>query len=175
MPAGEQAIRAKQTRLETCYRKIREYEAEISTINKSLLKMRDKGFCVYMALVEGTAVYVGEGLQDRWKHCLSGASSCAELNRDYYQGKPMEVYIISEGITKEEAQQLEDEIVYNLRPKYNRRIPYGDGITHYEASEYFWMVHGGYLVATANIDTPEILGQFQELRKQKMKRLTSES
>lgn len=72
---------------------------------------------VYLVRVNGSIKYVGKGSGDRWRHSTSGASSVPYLNRDYWQGSSMEVYIVTDLHikTSTDAHQLEREIITTLK------------------------------------------------------------
>lgn len=80
-------------------------------------------YYVYLCYVEGVVKYVGMGKEERYKHCTSGTSSCGELNRDFFQGKKMEVVIIHNFMNKNEAAYKEAEVIesYPFDQLYNKQ------------------------------------------------------
>lgn len=71
---------------------------------------------VYFCYVDNILRYVGEGKKDRWKHCVSGKSSCALLNKSYFCGCQMIVQVVHTGISKEEAVLLEKRYIEQHKP-----------------------------------------------------------
>ena len=47
--------------------------------------------------------YVGKGTGDRFKHCNSGKSTCALLNRDYFNDCKFNIVIYKDGLTEKDA------------------------------------------------------------------------
>lgn len=64
---------------------------------------------VYAVKVDGQTKYIGMGCGNRFKHALSGKSSCVGLNRDYFAGKKIQVMEVQSGLSKQEAVALEKE------------------------------------------------------------------
>lgn len=64
---------------------------------------------VYFCYVDGVLRYIGEGKGDRWKHCNSGKSSCALLNKYHFSDCKIDVVKVHEGLSKEDALLLERE------------------------------------------------------------------
>lgn len=82
-------------------------------------------YYVYACYVEGDLKYVGMGQGLRYRHCNSGSSSCAELNRDFYEGKNIEVKKLHISKTKQEAEQLEEDLIRdNFDNLYNKLVKY---------------------------------------------------
>lgn len=82
-------------------------------------------YYVYTCHVEGELKYVGMGQGLRYRHCNSGSSSCAELNKDFYEGKKIEVKKIHISKSKQEAEQLEEDLIRaNFDILYNKVIKY---------------------------------------------------
>ena len=50
---------------------------------KPLSDKHQRIYYVYVCKVDGVPKYVGMGKGGRWKHCVSGKSSCSELNRNF--------------------------------------------------------------------------------------------
>lgn len=76
--------------------------------------MSSNKYYVYVCKVDGEIKYVGMGSGLRYKHCTSGTSSCAELNRDYFEGKELKVEKLYKKLTKEEAERIEEEMISEL-------------------------------------------------------------
>lgn len=82
-----------------------------------------KDYYIYTCIVDGTVRYIGKGRNNRWKHCVSGTSSCAYLNRDFFLGKTLEVWI-SEYFPEKVALDIEASLVVSNRLQiYNKSIP----------------------------------------------------
>lgn len=111
-------------------------------VRKGFTEMQDKGFStkkgsstllspsdqrvyyVYICYVDSEPKYIGMGKGKRYLHCVSGKSSCSELNRDFHAGKSLVVEKIEEELTQQEASALEVELIfeysdYNL---YNKQV-----------------------------------------------------
>lgn len=76
-------------------------------------------FYVYECRVDGVLRYVGMGKGNRYKHCMSGKSSCSELNRDFHEGKEITVIKVKEKMTKFDALMHEFELIMNNEGLYN--------------------------------------------------------
>jgi hypothetical protein len=82
-----------------------------------------KDYYLYVCIVDGTLRYVGKGRNNRWKHCVSGTSSCAYLNRDFFLGKTLEVWV-SEYLPEKIALSTEANLLVSNRLQiYNKSIP----------------------------------------------------
>jgi len=82
-------------------------------------------YYVYECYVNDELKYVGMGQGLRYRHCYSGSSSCAELNKDFYEGKKIEVKKVQKALTKMEAENLEEELIrLNFENLYNKVIKY---------------------------------------------------
>lgn len=85
--------------------------------------MSSKKFYVYACKVDGVVRYIGMGSGTRYKHCLSGTSSCAELNRDFFEGRTLEVEKVKKGLTKQEAEELEESMISDqFEALYNKVV-----------------------------------------------------
>lgn len=103
----------------------------LEELTKPLSEKHQNIYYVYQAFVDGELKYIGKGKGKRYLHCLSGASSCPELNRDFHSGKKIEVIKYKEGIPESEAEGLEmllidqhkDNGIYNKRftPDYSSK------------------------------------------------------
>ena len=76
-------------------------------------------YYVYGCYVEGVLKYIGKGKGDRWKHCIGGTSTVKELNKDYFLGKFMEVKILFDNLSEEDALILEKEHIRSNQFLYN--------------------------------------------------------
>lgn len=80
-------------------------------------------YYVYVCYVNNEVKYVGMGKDERYKHCTSGTSSCADLNRDFFTGKDLRVEIIYNSMTRNEAAYKEAEVIaqYDFSQLYNKQ------------------------------------------------------
>lgn len=83
-------------------------------------------YYTYIVVSDSEPRYVGKGSKERWRHAVGGASTCRNLNKDYFDGKHLEVYIHSVHEKSEEALETESFLIdylnkmgYNL---YNQKI-----------------------------------------------------
>ena len=80
-------------------------------------------YYVYICYVENAIRYVGMGKGNRYKHCVSGKSSCSELNKDFHAGKNMRVEIFKDSLTENDARLLEAYLVeQNIEGLYNKVV-----------------------------------------------------
>ncbi len=78
-------------------------------------------YYVYKVYVEGTLRYVGKGKGMRYKHAVSGRSSSVQLNRDYLEGKGIQVKLFKWGLSSENALKEEDKLISeNFDSLYNK-------------------------------------------------------
>lgn len=92
---------------------------------EEFIELKTKVYYVYHCFVDGNLRYIGMGKGDRYKHCNSGKSSCAELNRDFLEDRKIDVQIIAKGLSKDEAVWTEiseinsnkDKGIYNKHSK----------------------------------------------------------
>lgn len=76
---------------------------------------------VYVAYdINGLCMYVGEGKPDRWKHLVSGISHVYEANRWHFDNRKLDIKIVAEGLSKEDAVKLEAEKIKELYPAWNK-------------------------------------------------------
>ena len=78
-------------------------------------------YYVYGCYVDRVLKYIGKGKGDRWKHCTSGNSSCKELNRDFFLGKSMNVEILYDNLSEDEALKLEKLLLSVGNSLYNKQ------------------------------------------------------
>lgn len=82
---------------------------------------------VYECYVDGELKYIGMGKGGRYKHCTSGTSSCSELNRDFHEGRQMEVKIVHKGLTEMKAKEIEASLIRdNFDSLYNKVIMWNE-------------------------------------------------
>ena len=82
-------------------------------------------YYVYACYVDDELKYIGMGQGLRYRHCYSGSSSCAELNKDFYEGKKLEVKKLHKNLTKEQADEIEEGLIRdNFESLYNKVIKY---------------------------------------------------
>lgn len=108
-------------------RMITDAHTAIQYNKEKILSLQGKTYYVYFVFVNGTLRYIGKGKKDRYKHPVSGASSCAELNRDHFAGKCVEVRLAARNLTESEALLKEGEYLYSFNDGegnlYNKDIP----------------------------------------------------
>ena len=71
-------------------------------------------YYVYVCYVNKVAKYVGMGKGSRFKHCISGKSSCANLNRDFFNEDEMDTVIVESGLTRADALLRESFLIYEI-------------------------------------------------------------
>lgn len=87
-----------------------------------LVQYYPKGHYVYIAHIDGTPYYIGSGKQDRYQHCVNGRSSSFLLNQHYFTSPiRLSVKIYSEGLDRQEALNLEFDLIQEHNPPYNLR------------------------------------------------------
>jgi hypothetical protein len=80
-----------------------------------------KGFSyVYMVHFQSELLYIGKGKGLRYLHTVRGTSHVRELNELHFQGLKVDVSIYKDGISNMEAEILENKLISELLPKYNR-------------------------------------------------------
>lgn len=81
-------------------------------------------YYVYIACgLEGEVLYVGQGKGSRWQHCVSGASSNADINRYYFQngeGDCIKVKIPARFKSKQRAIKREEQLIEKHLPLCNK-------------------------------------------------------
>lgn len=91
---------------------------------KDIKTMCEK-YYVYGCYVDGKLKYVGMGSRDRYKHCISGKSSCSELNRDFHEGKTLYVDFFQKNMNRVDAMHLENKLILeNLEALYNKKVDF---------------------------------------------------
>lgn len=82
-------------------------------------------YYVYTATVDGILRYIGKGKGNRIDHCTSGKSTCALLNRDWWEGYHFIVEKVAENLTDQEAVELERKLINENKHKlelYNQEV-----------------------------------------------------
>ena len=74
-----------------------------------------ENFYVYLCFVDNVIRYVGKGTKDRFKHCNSGKSTCALLNRDYFEGKQIDTIFYKQNMTESDALELEKSLIQEYK------------------------------------------------------------
>lgn len=84
-------------------------------------------YYVYVCKLDGKVVYVGKGTRDRLNHCLSGKSSCPELNVFVKTGRDLVVEKIADNLTEEMATYLEESYIIAMISSganlFNKSLP----------------------------------------------------
>lgn len=73
---------------------------------------------------DGMVLYVGQGKVDRHKHLSSGVSHVYEANRWHHNNKFFSTEVVALMETKKEAEEVEDRLIAELRPCWNKVSPY---------------------------------------------------
>lgn len=83
-------------------------------------------YYVYQVFVEDQLRYIGKGKGNRIDHCLSGKSSCSELNRDFHAGKKIVVNKYEDNLLESDAELIESRLISTNLGKglYNKRVTY---------------------------------------------------
>lgn len=71
-------------------------------------------YYVYGAYVDGVLKYVGKGYGNRYKHCMSGKSTCEELNAAYRSGCIIDVQLLHGNLSESEAFTKENEEIEKI-------------------------------------------------------------
>lgn len=79
------------------------------------------GYYVYCAVIDQDIVYIGKGKDYRYEHPYSGCSHVYEMNKLHFQGVDIDVFILYDGLSDEEAKRLEQQETVRVRPRYNIR------------------------------------------------------
>lgn len=81
-------------------------------------------YYVYIAYgLNGEVLYVGQGKGTRWQHCVSGASSNADINRYYFnngEGDCIKVKILKRFRSKQRALKREAQLIEKYLPPCNK-------------------------------------------------------
>lgn len=84
------------------------------------MTQKKKFFEVYVCKDEnGTILYIGSGASGRHKHCISGSSHVYELNKMHFENKKLSVTILSLHESKEDALEMEKDLILQYKPLFN--------------------------------------------------------
>lgn len=91
-------------------------QKKISKLKEKIDKIDKNSYYVYIVYVDGEPRYVGKGTKDRYKHPISGTSSVAQLNKDHFDGKYIEVRILygNKNLSESDALRLERECIGSI-------------------------------------------------------------
>jgi len=109
--------------------KLKSKQAELARTIRQEEVAANLRYYVYFCLVDGEMAYIGKGTGDRWKHTISGISSCRELNRDWFSGKSFSVFRTEDNLTEDEALLQEEEFIFSFvefGKLHNRVLPSED-------------------------------------------------
>jgi len=76
-------------------------------------------FVVYVVSLEGKILYIGSGVPTRHHHVTSGCSHVYELNRLHFEGKVVDVEIVKQTTSKQEALDIEKRLIVLNKPTFN--------------------------------------------------------
>lgn len=170
MVACRNAIAKHQENIRRWRRMIADAESAIDFQKKQMFKLEGKEYYVYIVFVDTLPVYVGKGKGDRYKHPVSGCSSCPELNRDFFSGKYIEVMFVEEFMTEERALKVENEWISQIHidsdygdryPIYNKKMPDKEEYMD-ECMNYFyhrWFTHAidnSHIEGVTKVQLPDI-------------------
>lgn len=81
-------------------------------------------YYVYVCHVDGVLRYIGMGKGSRFSHCVSGKSSCSQLNKDFHDGKELVVTKVAEKLTRADAQAIETDMIWEEKDNgiYNKQL-----------------------------------------------------
>jgi len=80
-----------------------------------------KDYIVYAAVLNGEVLYIGSGKTGRQRHCVSGRSTCLELNKHFFNGDKVGVFIFESFTCKQESLLYEAKLIKSFKPKYNKQ------------------------------------------------------
>lgn len=81
----------------------------LNTLNYQLLK--PEAHYVYMVYIDQRLKYIGKGFGSRYQHCLSGTSHVFGLNKAYFEGNTIEVMLYADGMSEQNALNLESSLI----------------------------------------------------------------
>lgn len=125
-----------ESSINNLYEEIRELRAIRDKLSTKKIELEGRNYYTYIVLVGGQPRYVGKGKGDRWKHAISGASNVAMLNKDFFEGKHIEVRRYCQYLTEEQALTYENDFIFTLK---------SDGVEIYNKTSG---VNGSYLDAS---------------------------
>lgn len=77
-------------------------------------------YYVYKCFVDDKLRYVGKGKGDRYKHTISGRSTCARLNEAFFDGKEIKIKFFKWGLTDKQALFEESKLInHNVNSLWN--------------------------------------------------------
>ena len=129
---------------------------------------------VYVAYsLSGKPLYVGQGLEGRHTHCLSGCSHSKLLNRYYFNNgeeNSMLVKVINKGLTREQSLGVEKDLICTLQPDFNigGKIPaihLVDFKTNYVTLTTLMKYRNSYrpyFASLATLDTAQIVNKIYD-------------
>jgi hypothetical protein len=77
---------------------------------------------VYAVVYNSDIVYIGKGALYRYEHPYSGKSSSVELNRLFFAGDTVNVFILKDGMSSDEALIYEKGCVERIKPIFNKEL-----------------------------------------------------
>lgn len=89
-----------------------------SRLNKSP-EWDQKIYYVYVAKHENEILYIGKGKGNRYFHANNGKSHILELNRLFFSGVAVEVYLHAERLSSCDAEMIERQLIVAHSPKHN--------------------------------------------------------
>lgn len=95
-------------------KEIRDHTEVIKDCEFSISVLEKSHYYAYIVAVDEEVKYIGKGSHDRWKHAVSGTSSVKELNRDYFEGKHIEVYQWKGNLDEDQALDQERFLILNI-------------------------------------------------------------
>lgn len=84
--------------------------------------LEDKKFELYYCYYKGELVYIGQGKTGRHRHCLSGKSHCAELNKIVLSEglDNLRIEVVYRANDRFKTREREKEDIVRLQPKFNK-------------------------------------------------------
>ncbi len=76
-------------------------------------------YCVYIASVGDSILYIGSGVHGRWEHVNSGTSHSYELNKLHFSGKVLEIDVVFSGLSKKQSLKEEKFLILLHKPSLN--------------------------------------------------------
>lgn len=76
-------------------------------------------YCVYIARVRGSILYIGSGVHGRWEHVNSGTSHNYGLNKLHFSGEELEIEVVFSGLSKKQSLKEEKFLILLHKPSLN--------------------------------------------------------